>query len=221
MKRALLGVLVLAVCVMMIVPAALADKKCGSVKVTKYSTLRDGDFIAGPDAGTWNAPRGARYWSVGESTDAGGQITIWNPLADMATYGDISEDLSGNTYLTGASYQLYACFYDTHSRMDPRSLAAGEYTPGKGQTIESFYIAILIPNWGANGDIDLLLRTITTEYTDATITIKITTDSHVLVYGTAPFEYIDYNPDWSTVDYDWHDPTYGTAEHDFILEMDI
>ena len=220
MKRAMLGVLVLAVCVMMIAPAALAEKRGGSVKVTKYSTLRDGDFIAGPDAGTWNAPRGARYWSVGESTTAGGQITIWNPLGDMAIYGEVSEDLSGNTYLTGASYQLYAVFYDTHSRMDPRALPAGEYTPGNGK-IETFYLAILIPSWGSNGDIDLLLRTMTSEYPDATITVEITSDSHVIVYGTATFEYIDYNPDWYTVDYDWHDPTYGVADHYFCLEMDM
>ena len=52
MKRVVLGVLVLAVCGMMIAPAAMAGKPGGGGSGSKYSTMTK-DFVATNSIGKW------------------------------------------------------------------------------------------------------------------------------------------------------------------------
>jgi hypothetical protein len=78
MKRVVLGVLVLAVCGMMVAPVAMAGGKPNGGG-GKKSTIT-GDFVAGPTNGQWSSGQFA-YWEVIHVTGAinvnpGGPITI-------------------------------------------------------------------------------------------------------------------------------------------------
>jgi len=126
MKRAVLGVLVLAVCGMMIAPAAMAGKPGGGGNGSKYSTMTK-DFVATQSIGRWewgNARWFVMFWFASNQLPPGGLIKLYNvPNIVIPGYNDgptdqpityIQEDYHGEELTLPVSLpKLAVGSYDT------------------------------------------------------------------------------------------------------------
>jgi hypothetical protein len=209
MKRALLGVVVLAVCGMMIAPAAIAGGKPKGEPAKLYSTIAD-DFSAGPTQGEWNYA-GRVHWAAD-----GGSITIKNVPESVSETGELNWDTHTVSLLMGSPILNKN---GAPSQISPHRLDVGEYEcPGDVISSVSFYVQLT--GWGPDGQEWLTagLYTHINPLEDGTKISIERTDNQLILSGTdIPFTYHD----WLTESIRDPPEKYGTTTHTFTITIDL
>ena len=213
MKRVVLGVLVLAVCGMMVAPIGMAGKPSGGGPAKKYS-LMSGDFVDDPTVGEWRFQ--GTMWEVGWSgtlhpPGPGGPVTIWDSPAAIS-----QQDNSGRNYISGETHgeTLYL------GGLKISNIPVGTYTVPGDKLINRIYFMVQMDHFvvGDNNNVLLSACMDTNKFHQGSndqVTLQVT-NNQVILYGNhVHFHYEDYRivivPD---------QPLYGHADHDFEIVID-
>lgn len=211
MKR-MMALMVLAICVMMVAPVAMAGKPGGGA-ATKYSTFSKnngvGDIVAGPSKGKWMTNGNWYVWDVGHQGPKAGPISTYNPPSALSAYGTISPCISSGAHLESAGIE------SDNSWLDPNGISPGIYNPPCNE-IKSVYVCVQLPNWGYNGNIDLTIRghlRDNPEYSQ--ISVQISSNHQMTIDGTLMFVYYDVNTS------PYMENPYATQQNAFHLVVDF
>ena len=222
MKRALLGVLVLAVCGMMVVPLTVMGGPSKGGAAGKSSTQTD-EFVAGPTSGDWGGILHA--WDALK----GGSITLWN-VPDEISYEVQTGTHDGVSmeYITWDTHREHFLMFkerlDRNGRQSWHYLAPKDLTVGKTYECPSEDITGLsfynqLENWGSDGKV-LLTAGLWTDLHPLPEGKKVyieVTKTQLIVSGTdIPFNYYD----WYKESIEGDPTTYGSSNHDFKITID-
>ena len=211
MKRVVLGVLVLAVCGMMIAPAAMAGKPGGGGSGSKYSTMTK-DFVATNSIGKWtdgNTRWFVMFWYASNQLPPGGLIKIYNvPSIRIPGYNDapspaityLQEDFHGEDLILPVKIQ---------------SLANGHYDT---RTIGNIQFHIDLYNYctANNKRVDIYIKLLSDTFnSDQYVNIDVTnTQIHLYSPANTPLPFGYWN--WNMVP----PPLLGTGNQDFDITID-
>jgi hypothetical protein len=218
MRRMALGLMVLAVCAMMVAPGAMAGKPSGG-PAKQYSNCT-GDFVAGPTQGEWNYA-GNYHWAA-----SGGPIKIWNvPIPkDDFKWGYETDPISKLRYISWNTHDESFMMGKGRAKNGaplhwaPRELAIGTYqVPGDVIIGVSFYLQL--KGWAANGSVWLTIGLYTHLQplpVNTYVYVQVT-QTQIILYGTnIPFTYHD----WMHESIDQPPVNYGSTTHSFVVTMD-
>jgi hypothetical protein len=212
MRKMLLVLTAMAICVMMAAPMAGAK----SAAQKDYSTMT-GDFVTGPSVGAWG-----NGWTVceysGQKAPQGGPVTIWDPPTDSGLWGVKTIDGTNTHYISSTTHgELIIMFKKLGGPyyLDPLALASGTYYC-PGDKIKDMHFVMHMDKWGADGKVNLAVHMDATAFPAGT-TVKVVVDNdHITISGSQ----IDFHyDDWQKL-IDWNHPLFGKANHDFTVVID-
>jgi len=209
MKRAMLGVLVLAVCGILVAPVAMAGgKPSGSGGKTSTLSL---DFVAGPTSGQWSS---GVHWTIpyvtqAQNVEPGGPIDIYNVPSTISESGAISWDTHGEDIISfdsngdwlGLTRLKQGTYYAPDTKIAHLHLSVtldGYVMPD--DSIVTLHIRLNMDEFGENQQVKI-------EVGKSTVTIS---------GADIPFDYVDFSE--SSEDEAWmlHDD----VTHDFTFVID-
>jgi hypothetical protein len=216
MKRVVLGVLVLAVCGMMVAPMGMAGKPGGGGgNGADYSQI-SGDFITSKTQGSWKF-QSTEWWVMwapaGNMYGPGGPVTIWN------TPPAISKGGAGCPYyISGSTHGELVRFYTVNGEISINKMPIGTYSVPGYSFITHVNVLVWIDKFQVGDNSNVLLAAHTQEdYTTAQnpLTVKVES-TQVTISGTdVPFHYDNYR-----IVIDWYKPLYSEASQDFVMVID-
>jgi len=218
MRRMALGLMVLAVCAMMVAPVAMAGKPGGG-PAKKYSYFDPAmDFVGGPTQGEWN------YASKWHWAASGGPITIRNvPVPNTGFAWGYQFDANGRYISWNTHDEAFLMFKGVAKNGAtihwlPRDLAIGKY-PVPGDVIIGVSFYIQLKGWAANGSVWLTIGLWTHLHPLPANTFAYVqvTETQIILSGTnIPFTYFD----WNHEPIDEEPVNYGSTTHTFSFAMD-
>lgn len=216
MKRALLWVMILAVCGMMVAPVAMAGKP-DSGGGSKYSTISN-DIVAGPTADRWT---NGVHWSVYPPT--AGPMTVYHPNPD---YSFANGDDAHGKYIYWPTHGESLIMFDAKGNwINPNKMAQRiYYLPGDNAVSELHFNVMMdgVPNpKTGTGEPATICLTFMCDLhrlpSGEQLTLTVTKNQVQLSGTDITFFYDDWH---RGIDIDKNGPRYGTAQHSFELAID-